>query len=317
MIVKLLSAQSPTRPAISDSVALKKWKETVLCDIKSKVSPKALSIIEEKLLKPQQWRGTAKAVIKSANIAAEDEMMIEGVANAADPDRGRELILSSAWNTDNFELNPIILFNHNHNWPIGSCVEYKVEDQGLYYRACIGKPTAYPELTETQEMCRSLLAQGILRASSVGFMPLNIEYDEENDILRYTEVELLEISLVSIPMQQGSLLDSVGPAAKNFDSKAIKKEGVKGMDKAQFDEMMAKLQAIMDAVTKPKEPPKEPVMQEDGCGTGGNKEEVKNLKAKVVELEKSLSTVKEEKDLLEKNVSELFVVLEKNGIELT
>ena len=309
MIIKIISDNSPSRPAVSDSAALSRWRESILLDIKSKVSPRGLKLIEEKFLKPQEWRGTANAVTKSSAIAPEDDMTIEGMANAADPDRGRELILSSAWKTANFELNPIILFNHNHNWPIGSCVEYKVEDQGLYYRACIGKPSAYSCLTETQEMCRSLLAQGILRASSVGFLPLNIEYDEENDILRYTEVELLEISVVSVPMQQGSLLDSVGPAAKNISSNAIKKEGVKVMDKAQFDEMMAKLQSVLDAVSKPKEPVNPPV--NDACS-----EENKSLKAKVKELEASLVSLKAEKEAVEKDAEELILVLEKNGVKL-
>lgn len=313
MIVKLLSPDTPARPHFGDTTSITKWRNDVLSDIKKRVSPRAFSRIEEKFLKPQEWKATANAVTKSANIAAEDEVMIEGFANAADPDRGRELILTSAWKTENFDLNPIILFNHNHNWPIGSCVEYKVEDQGLYYRASIGKPSAYPTMTETQEMVRSLLAQGILRASSVGFLPFNVEYDEENDILRYTEVELLEISVVSVPMQQGSLLDSVGPAAKNIESIVIKKEGVKAMDKAQFDEMMAKLQAVLDAVTKPKEPP----MNEEGCGNGPkDKEECKALKQKVADLEKSLSEVKAEKESIEKDATELLASLERQGMSL-
>jgi hypothetical protein len=84
------------------------------------------------------------------------------------------------------------------------------------------------------------------------------------------------------------------------------------MDKAQFDEMMAKLQAVLDAVTKPKEPP----MNQEGCGEA-NKEEVKKLKLKVEELEKALATAKQESADLEKGAEELLSVLEKNGIELS
>lgn len=312
MIIKLLSEHSPARPAMTDSLALERWKRSVLLEIEKKVSPKALSKITEKFLVPQKWRATVSPVVKAANIAAEDEVMIEGVANASDPDRGRELILNSAWKTENFDLNPIILFNHNHNWPIGSCVEYKVEDNGLYYRASIGNPSAYPRLTETQEMCRSLLAQGILRASSVGFLPYNIDYDEENDILRYTEVELLEISLVSVPMQQGSLLDSVGPAAKSMNSSDAIKEGKKGMDKAQFDEIMGLLGKIMAACEAKKEPSKEPPMNEEACG-----EEEKKLKGKIELLEKELKTVKEEKEVIEKQAQELISGLEKTGLKIS
>lgn len=309
MIVKLISDHSPIRPAMSDSAALERWRQSVLLDIEKRVSPKALSRIEEKFLKPQEWRATAQSVTKGANIAAEDDMTIEGIANAADPDRGRELILSSAWRTESYDLNPIILFNHNHNWPIGTCVEYKVEDQGLYYRAMIGRPAAYPCMTETQIMVRSLLAQGILRASSVGFLPFNIDYDEENDVLRYTEVELLEISVVSVPMQQGSLLDNVGPAAKSIKSPDVIIKGEKKMDEKQFAEVMAKLQAILDAVGKPKEPPMPP--KEEGCS-----EENKSLKAKVAELEASIAALKAEKESMEKDVEALVTALEKQGVKL-
>lgn len=315
MIVKLFSDNSPSRPAATDSVALERWRSSVLIDIQKRVSPKAYSRIEEKFLKPQIWKATANTVTKAANMAAEDEMIIEGWANAADPDRGRELILNSAWKTENYDLNPIILFNHNQNWPIGSCVEYKVEDQGLYYRASIGKPSAYPTMTETQIMCRSLLAQGILRASSVGFLPFNIEYDEENDVLRYTEVELLEISLCSIPMQQGSLLDSVGPAAKSMNTNAIK-QGVKKMDQAQMDELKALLAKILEACTKKEEPKEEPKPPVAPAAGDAKSEEVKFLIGKVKELEATVASVKAEKEAVEKDAEELVAALQKQGVKL-
>lgn len=310
MIVKLFSENSPSRPLFSNTEAVNKWRTSVLNDISGKISVAAFEKISEKFLKPQQWRATATPVTKGANIAQEDEMTIEGIANAADPDRGRELILNSAWKTENYDANPIILFNHNHNWPIGNCVEYRVEDQGLYYRASIGKPSAYPCLTDTQVMVRSLLAQGILRASSVGFLPINIEYDEENDILRYTEVELLEISLVSIPMQQGSLLDSVGTAAKSVNPNAINK-GVKSMDSAQFDELKALLQKVLDAVAAKETPP----AQTEGCGDQ-MKEENKSLKQKIEELKALLDAEKKDKEELEKSVVSLIESLKKQGIKV-
>lgn len=309
MIHKLMLANSPLRPSLADTKALTNWRTNILSDLEKRVSTKAFHRIQEKLLTPQQWKATITPKFKGTNIAAEDEISIEGWANAADPDRGRELIVASAWKTENYDLNPIILFNHNMNWPIGTTQEYKVEDKGLYYRGSIGKPSAYPVLTETQMMCRSLLAQGILRASSVGFLPYNLEYDEENDILRYIEVELLEISLVSVPMQQGSMLDSVGPAAKNIVNDNNNSQGVKSMDKAQYDALMQKLEALMAKLGELAAA--KPPMQEEGC-----KEENKSLKLKVTELEKSIENLKKEKDEIEKSAEELIQAVEKMGIKL-
>lgn len=311
MIIKLISEHSPTRPSIGDKTAIENWRKDILMAIGNKISPKALARIEEKFLKPQEWRGTASAVTKGVNITAEDEMFIEGVANGIAPDRGRETILSSAWNTENFDLNPIILFNHNHNWPIGTCIEYKVEERGLYYRAVIGKPNAYPCMTETQEMCRSLLAQGILRSSSVGFIPFNIDYDEENDVLSYTEVELIEISLVSVPMQQDSLLENIGPSLKNISSTNAITKGVKAMDKAQYDEMMAMLGKVLEAVNAKKEPPQNMPPVNDGCSS-----ENKSLREKISKLEKDFSDLKLEKETNEKQMEEFLSAVEKTGVKL-
>lgn len=312
MILKLLDPKLlENRPSTTDAFTLGVWRSLVLSQLQksNSISPKVFHKIEEKFLKPQEWKGTAKPVVKGTAIASEDEMNIEGFANAANPDRGRELILNSAWRTENYDLNPIILFNHNHNYPIGSCTEYKVDDQGLYYRATIGKPSAYPTLTDIQIMCRSLLAQGILKASSVGFLPFDLEYDEVNDILRYTDVELLEISLVSVPMQQGSLLDSVGPAAKQIINTIDK--GIESMDKAQFDELKAMLQKISDMCSAMQGNDQ---IQQEACDKV--KEENKSLKSKIEGLEKSFADLKTEKEDLEKSANELLDTLQKQGVKI-
>jgi len=309
MIVKLLN--DIKRPqSNTDSLFLESWKKTVLEDLKNRASPEAYSRISEKFLKPQEWRATANTVTKGTSVAAEDDMQIEGYANASDPDRGRELILNSAWKTENYDANPIILFMHDHYCPIGTCLEYRVNDNGLYYKASIGRPSAYPTLTECQIMVRSLLAQGILRASSVGFLPFDIEYDEENDILRYTDVELLEISLVSIPMQQGSLLDSVGPAAKAINTNIILEEK-KVMDPKQFDELKAMLQKVIDLCGS-----KDAVAEAACADANTAKEENKKLKLKVEELEKSVVSITKEKEEVEKSVDAFMVELTKSGVKL-
>jgi HK97 family phage prohead protease len=306
MIVKTVLKKDLASPSTMDEAQLALHRKSVLSKMKGKVSEKTLDKLKEKLLTPQKWHGTFafKAMSTPTTINAEDEMIIEGLANAADPDRAREIITASAWNTDNFDLNPIILFNHCHDKPIGSCLEYKVEDNGLSYRASIGKPSAYPMLTETQHEVRSLLAQGILRTNSVGFIPVDLDYDEEADLIRYTNVELLEISVVSIPMQQGSVIDNVGSAAKNI-------KNIKGdikMDKEQFDLLVSKIDALASKVDAMK-----PVV-EDGCKP--DEEEMKALKEKVKCLETKLEETVKEKEEIEKEAEALVDSLEKNGIEI-
>lgn len=162
-----------------------------------------------------------------------EEMIIEGIANLAQPDRWGEIILPEAWNLEKFLINPIILFEHMRGEnAVGTCLSVDVRKDGLYYRAQIGNPKL-AELTPKQKDVRSLLAQGILKTNSVGFIPHVVEYDEDEDVIRYTDVELLEISLVTIPMQQDSVITSV----KSWRKKAMDKkpEQTKAADEAAAD----------------------------------------------------------------------------------
>ena len=136
------------------------------------------------------------------------EMTIHVIANAAIPDRMKEIIDTEAWDLDNYEKNPIVLLQHDQNRRVGKCSAFSVGKSGLEADIILGDPSKAP-LTQLQVDTRSEVAQGILKGISVGFLPRVVEYDEEAETLRYTEVELLEISLVSIPMQQDSLVTSV------------------------------------------------------------------------------------------------------------
>lgn len=145
--------------------------------------------------------------------SVDEAMDVEGIANFAEGDRWGEVIDPAAWpkRLGNYRRNPIILREHRRELAVGICTDISVKGDGLYYRATVGDPKLAP-LTECQLETRSLLAQTILRSNSVGFKPFEIEWDEENDLLRYTDVELLEISIVAIPMQQDSLITSVKDA---------------------------------------------------------------------------------------------------------
>ncbi len=168
--------------------------------------------IGQKVFRPFEFKAAA-----SKAFDPEAEMIVEGIANLAEPDRWGEVILPDAWNLELFKKNPIMLYEHWRENAIGTALSVEIRKDGLYYKARIGDPKVAP-LTPTQIHVRSLLAQGILRTNSVGFIPHVIEYDEDEDQLRYTDVELLEISIVAIPMQQDSVITSV----KSWRSKAMK-----------------------------------------------------------------------------------------------
>lgn len=115
-------------------------------------------------------------------------------------DRYGDIVDPTGWDLKWFKKNPIALFGHSSSFPIGTWDNIRVEAGKLMATlqfAAAGTSARIDEL-------RSLVEQGILRAVSVGFRPL--EYDQiKGGGLRYTKQELLETSLVSVPANPAAL----------------------------------------------------------------------------------------------------------------
>ena len=137
-------------------------------------------------------------------------IMIRGMASTSDFDRAGDSISADAWTKgglNNFEKNPIILFNHDYNRPIGRATGLKSTPNGLELTAKISK--AAKDVAE-------LVKDGVLGAFSVGFRVKDADYLEETDGLRIKDAELFEVSVVSVPCNQSATFS----LAKSFDSMA-------------------------------------------------------------------------------------------------
>ena len=134
-------------------------------------------------------------------------VMVRGMASTADFDRAGDSIISDAWTKGglgNFEKNPIILFNHDHNKPIGRATKVTPTNDGLHMEAKISKHAE----------CADLIKDGVLGAFSVGFKVKDADYVKETDGLQIKDAELFEVSVVSIPCNQAATFS----LAKAFDS---------------------------------------------------------------------------------------------------
>lgn len=130
-------------------------------------------------------------------------LIIEGFANRAVKDgkkvvdRAKEHIAANEWRIDEWQKNSIIFFNHDPDLPIGHGIDAKVLDDGLWIKVRVSKSSA-PDITKV----RDLIEEGTLRTFSVG---IDIEDEQEIDgVLHLKGVKLLEVSVVSIPMNQES-----------------------------------------------------------------------------------------------------------------
>lgn len=136
-----------------------------------------------------------------------DSINIEGYANSTTVDRSGDIIPMTAWNKalDNYLKNPIILAHHDHSDAIGRMVDHKVDEKGLWIKA---------RISAAAEDAFNLIKDGILTAFSVGFIVKDAVYDSITDLFIIKELELLEISVVSVPCNQ----DSTFSLSKAFDN---------------------------------------------------------------------------------------------------
>ena len=150
------------------------------------------------------WTSTFKALGESEDGGVD----IKGSASTNGLDRAGDIIESDAWTKgglENFKNNPIILFNHNYDKPIGRAKDLQVTENGLEISAKISK--AAGDVTQ-------LIKDGVLGAFSVGFKVKDADYMTETDGYKIKDAELFEVSVVSVPCNQGATFG----LSKSFDS---------------------------------------------------------------------------------------------------
>ena len=133
---------------------------------------------------------------------------IKGSASTNALDRAGDIIEAQAWTKgglENFKQNPILLFNHDYNRPIGRATSLEVTDKGLEITGRISKAAGD---------IKDLVKDGVLGAFSVGFKVKDADYMTETDGYKIKDAELFEVSVVSIPCNQGATFG----LSKSFDS---------------------------------------------------------------------------------------------------
>jgi len=138
---------------------------------------------------------------------ADESVTIEGYASTVDVDRHGDIVPASVWEkgVENYLKNPVILAYHNHSEPIGRMIEHRVDAKGLWIKARISKAAGD---------VFSLVKDGVLTAFSIGFRIADAEYNSALELFVVKELELHEISVVSVPANQNTLFS----LSKAFDT---------------------------------------------------------------------------------------------------
>lgn len=132
------------------------------------------------------------------SIKSSKERTIKGFASTKFPDRVNDVVLPSALaaSMNLYMKNPLVLLDHDHSQPIGLVKSWQITEDGLWVESKIGN-------TDLGDKAWTEIEQGLRRAFSIGFIPREIDWSKDSPEI--TELELLEISVVTIPANRESL----------------------------------------------------------------------------------------------------------------
>lgn len=161
-----------------------------------------------------KFTGDLKPVFKTVELqraadSPDDNPSYTFVASDETPDRYGDIVRAAGWQLANYKRNPIVLFQHQNSNPVGISTKIWIAGTTLMATIKLAAAGTSPFI----DTLRSLLAQGIVKAVSVGFMPLaapNYLRDKEQQVtgMEFVSQELYEISLVSVPANPAALQEA-------------------------------------------------------------------------------------------------------------
>lgn len=132
--------------------------------------------------------------------SADGNVCIEGWANTSDKDRVGDVVVPEAFakSLPTYLDNPVLLFQHDWDRIIGRVEDAKIHDsKGLWVKAIISNAKDVDDV-------RTKILEGALKTFSIGYNEVDAVYDEQRKANFVKEVELLEISVVTIPANAGA-----------------------------------------------------------------------------------------------------------------
>lgn len=140
--------------------------------------------------------------------AGDNENVIEMIGSTEAVDRDGEVLSMDGWDLKNFKKNPVVLESHNYWEPAIARARVQIKDKKLMFKIEFPPEGVHPRA----DLFKKLYKMGFMKASSVGFIPRNWELGDGDKTPRrtFTEQELLEISLVTVPSNPEALLQEKG-----------------------------------------------------------------------------------------------------------
>jgi len=160
-------------------------------------------------------------------------------------DRHRDRVKPNSLKTENYEKNPVLLWNHNDCEPaIGTCRIF--QENGEWFM----EPN-FDGIGELSKDVAAKVAAGTLRTCSIRFRFLKYAYNEDGG-LDYEEVELLEVSITNIPANPEALRvkNQAQHQKQKSDTTQPDGEQSKALEQPDLDAIQAACKVACEEATK-------------------------------------------------------------------
>lgn len=142
------------------------------------------------IYKPYGWCRVA------SDAGQQKDMMF--VASEESADRVGDVIKTEGWVLENFKRNPVLMYSHDYSIPVlGTIPNVWTEKKQLL------NTVRWDDEDPFARFIKGKYERGFMKAVSVGFKAIDFE-EQERGIL-FKQQELLEISLVPVPMHPRAL----------------------------------------------------------------------------------------------------------------
>jgi len=260
--------------------------------------------VEKKTTSGKQFRAWSISSQKIEPREGEHDkaLIISGVANSGQADRWQEVMPEDCWKLDNFKLNPIMLYNHDHGKPIGRVLKLTPTDKGLEFVAEIGVGSDFG-LTETQKEVRALIAQGVLNTLSVGFIAHDWAWEGKDgrDVMVYKSAELTEISVVTVPMD--ALATITGVSVKSLLGQENNKQQGEGAMPLEYKDVQQLLNDAVKSINGVSDAKQEALLKEISKSEKALKEKAET-DSKLEELQSDLEKLKSDLETSKRTIKD-------------
>lgn len=156
----------------------------------------------------------AYSVLKVKAINEDDgSRIITGIASTPKQDRDDDIMdMAGA----RFALPMPLLWQHNHNQPIGEVTNATVTDDGIEITATIVKIEEEGALKTRIDEAWQSIKSGLVKGLSIGFRLLEYNYLEDSYGLHIKEWEWYELSAVTVPANPDGQITSVKKIKQAF-----------------------------------------------------------------------------------------------------